>query len=420
MDSALSVLSGKALWEGEQKKVFVRLAECDGSVWLDLMNDKWQVVEITATGWTVHEADHPLPVKFRRPTGGKPLPIPASGGKLDELRKVCNIKDDTDWRLIVSWLLGVMNPSGPYPALILNGQQGSAKSVMSRYLRSVLDPVDAPLRSQPRTDQELMIWAVNSWVVCINNLSHITRAQSDSLARLATGGGFSARELYSDAKEFILDACRPILLNGIDDFVMQPDLLDRAIWVMVPPIERDEYRSERSLDREFNEMHPRVLGALCDACSAALACRGTITTGLPRMADFAAWVMGAESTLGWGAGEFRRLYEANRHTTRQFGLGAEPIIPPLMRLLEHSYSWLGTPQDLLTELNNCAWTQEKKDPAWPTNPIRLSNSIRRAVPALTDQGVTVDTKRGKKRMLQFAYDPKKSDDYEDPMGDTSC
>jgi hypothetical protein len=127
MDSALSVLTGKALWEGETTKVHVRLAEHDGSVWLDLMDDQWRVVEITPDGWSVHDAKKPLPVKFRRAAGGKPLPFPVEGGSIDELRAVCNIHDDDDWKLIVCWLMGLVNPNGPYPALIINGQQGSAK-----------------------------------------------------------------------------------------------------------------------------------------------------------------------------------------------------------------------------------------------------------------------------------------------------
>jgi hypothetical protein len=64
-------------------------------------------------------------------------------------------------------------------------------------------------------------------------------------------------------------------------------------------------------------------------------------------------------------------------------------------------------------LNNTAWTQEKRDPAWPTNPIRLSNSLRRALPALKDLGVDVGKKRGKEKLLYITYDPKAVKEFPD-------
>jgi hypothetical protein len=40
---------------------------------------------------------------------------------------------------------------------------------------------------------------------------------SDSLCRLATGGGFATRQLYKDLDETLIEAIRPIILTGIED-----------------------------------------------------------------------------------------------------------------------------------------------------------------------------------------------------------
>src|SRR6266446_2410666 len=69
----LNTMEGHALFDGLEHRVFVRIAESDGAIYLDLANTQWQAVEITADGWRV--VDNP-PVKFRRPRGMAPLPIP--------------------------------------------------------------------------------------------------------------------------------------------------------------------------------------------------------------------------------------------------------------------------------------------------------------------------------------------------------
>ncbi len=49
----------------------------------------WRAVEIDATGWRV--IDNP-PVRFRRASGMKPLPIPAPGGSIETLRSFLNVQ----------------------------------------------------------------------------------------------------------------------------------------------------------------------------------------------------------------------------------------------------------------------------------------------------------------------------------------
>ena len=61
-----------------------------------------------------------------------------------------------------------------------------------------------------------MIAATNGWVVALDNLSHLSTWLSDALCRLATGGGFSTRELYTHDEEKLFDAQRPVILNGIE------------------------------------------------------------------------------------------------------------------------------------------------------------------------------------------------------------
>ena len=82
-----------------------------------------------------------------------------------------------------------------------------------------------------------------------------------AFCRLATGGGFGTRQLYTDQEEVLFAAMRPAMLNGIADVATRPDLLDRSLVVELPLIPEERRRTEREIWAEFAEEHPRVLGA---------------------------------------------------------------------------------------------------------------------------------------------------------------
>src|SRR5262249_58768264 len=107
-------------------------------------------------------------------------------------------------------------------------------------------------------------------VLAYDNASGLPDWLSDAFCRLATGGGFSTRQLYTDDDEVLFGSKRPILLNGIDDVATRPDLADRSI-VQNPAAISDERRHPQTdLWKEFEQRRPRVLGALLTAISNGL------------------------------------------------------------------------------------------------------------------------------------------------------
>ena len=110
-----------------------------------------------------------------------------------------------------------------------------------------------------------MIAANNGYLLAFDNLSGLPDWLSDALCRLATGGSFAVRQLYTDDEEVLFEASRPILLNGIEEVISRPDLGDRAIFLTLAPIAEADRRSEAELWREFEIARPRILGALLDA-----------------------------------------------------------------------------------------------------------------------------------------------------------
>ncbi len=319
---ALGVLEGRALYDGKERRVFTRLGERKGSFYLDLGDPLWKAVRIDSDGWRI--VTDPL-IRFCRPRGMAPLPRPVRGGSLEELRQFVNVDSEQDWILLIAWLLGALYPHGPFPVLILHGEQGAAKSTTARVFRLLVDPNTAPLRSEPRDIRDLMIAAKNGWVVSFDNLSYLHGWLSDVICRLSTGGAFATRELYSDTEEVLFEAKRPVILNGIEEIATRGDLLDRAIIVELPQIPEDKRRDGRAFWREFEEAHPRILGALLDVISSAIRARpGIRLKAVPRMADFALWATAAERGLGWPEGTFLKAYTGNRASANSLALDASP------------------------------------------------------------------------------------------------
>jgi hypothetical protein len=135
-----------------------------------------------------------------------------------------------------------------------------AKSTFSAILRSLLGPNTAPLGALPREDRDLFIAANNGHVLAFDNVSGLPSWISDTLFRLATGGGFAVRQLYTDQDEVLFDAARPVILNRIEDIVTRPDLAERAIFLTLEPIPEERRGPEKELWAEFDAARPQLLG----------------------------------------------------------------------------------------------------------------------------------------------------------------
>ncbi len=389
LQDALQVLDGEARFAGEEHPVAVRLADHAGTLYLDLGDTGWRVVAISPAGWQIL-APEACPVRFRRPRGLLPLPEPQRGGRITALRRLLNLAGEDDFRLVVGWLLGCLYPRGPRPVLQLLGEQGSAKSTQARLLRSLADPNAVPLRTQPRDEGDLLIAATNGAVVALDNLSELPRWLSDALCRLATGGGLSKRELYTDTDEILLDARCPVLLTAIGEVATASDLLDRCLTVTLPAIPPEGRRTEAEVDALAAGTRPQIFGALLDAAATGLA--NLPTTQLnrrPRLADFATWVEAAAPALGWEPGAFLDALEANRRGADAVAIEALPVGPVLLAFMETHDDWEGTATALLGELTRLASDEVRREREWPKRANRLATQLRRLAPNLRAVGLWV-------------------------------
>jgi hypothetical protein len=418
INSALDLLEAQAQFEGPEREVRVRLAEHAGHIYLDLADEYWRAVEIGPDGWRVIGSP---PVRFRRAAGMLPLPVPQGGGSIEELASFLNLPSRNDFVLVVAWLLATLRVGGPYPALAISGEQGSAKTVLSKLLKDLVDPNVAPVRALVREERDLVVAANNSHVLAFDNLSGLPHALSDAFCRLATGASFGLRQLYTDADEVLFQAARPILLNGIDDVVGRSDLADRALFLTLPPIADRRRRVERQLWREFEVARPRILGSLLDAAAHGLRnVAGIHLEELPRMADFALWATACETAF-WPAGTFTQAYQANRGGAIEDLIDADPVAARVREIMTNRSAWTGSASDLLRAGADLAGHGLPSGAAaWPNNPRALAGRLRRAQPFLRALGIHIAFSRQGRagtRMIRIRTRPENTVSTVSSVGD---
>ena len=389
LDEALNIFESKAMFDGEQHNVYVRVAGDGCHIYIDLGDKLWQVAKVIPGSWEITQK---VPVKFIRPKGMLEFPIPIKGGSIETLKEFINIPDEESWVLLVSYLLFSLTPKGPFPILIVQGEQGAAKSTFCKVIRSLIDPATSPLRSMPTNTRDLMLAAQNGWLMVYDNLSGLSSVLSDALCRLSTGGGFATRELYSDSAETLFEASRPVCLNGITEFATRDDLLDRALILKLPSIPDEQRKDENSFWADFELMQPCILGGILDVLSKALKYLPEVDLEYtPRMADFSKFSSAVERAMGWHEGTFMSAYNHNRMLSTEMSLESDPVAQAILSLEKEK--WRGTATELMDELELKVSETIKRSTSWPKAASWLSNRIKRLAPALRKVGIEVEFDR---------------------------
>lgn len=256
LKTALRTLEARARFDGPETEVHIKYAAHAGCIYIDLVNENWEQVEISPEGRRVIAAKD-SPIKFRRERGMAAMCHPVENGSLDPLQDLLNLESEADFKLIVGWLIGAMNPAGPFPIMTLVGEQGSSKSTTARLLKQLTDPASIDLVALPKSERDLAIAARKTWTLPYDNLSKLSNGLSDAFCRLSTGGGFRTRTLYTDENEMLFNSIRPVIMNGITDFVTRQDLADRAIIINLPQIPKHKRLTEKQLMERWATANPR-------------------------------------------------------------------------------------------------------------------------------------------------------------------
>ena len=389
MDRVISALSASAKFGANApREVHLRTATLAGRYYIDLGDPRWRVVEVDASGWRILDKS---PVMFRRTSTMKALPDPIAGGSFTSLLPIINVPENS-WLLLLPWVIECLRPDTPYVGLQLSGIQGSAKSFTQSILRELIDPNVENLRARPRGREDLFAGAHQNLLLSYENLSVLPTDMQDAFCTVLTGGGAGSRKLYSGDQEQLISVKRPVVLNGINEVVTNPDLLDRFICLELNEIKIRKTESE--LRAAFQAIHPRVFGAVLKWFARALALLPAIKNEplmLPRMGDFALLGEAVLRSTKRKPKLFLRRYDRQRSKDVKNVIGASSFGAAIEAYLGQNPKGIsGNHTEISRALRAHYASGVGRDAVindWPEGGKAFGNAMRRLQPALVKIGI---------------------------------
>ena len=295
LKTAAGTLAAHAEFSGEARELHTRAAWHEGTLYYELRPGR--AVEVGVGGWGFSENQ---PTLFRRYPNLKPLPDPEPEGSAKDLAGYAILKTNRDKRLFTAYAATVPLPHVGRPILNASGAMGSGKTTVGGLVKRTWDPT-APetIRLDPR---DVLQKASHAFVLMLDNQNTIPEWAADTLCRLVTGEADSKRRLYTDDEDVILELRRAVLLNGINVPTDRGDVLDRSLVVELERIPVAQRKTEEEVWESFEREHSKLLGALFDVLSKAIALKPSLRLSRrPRLADWGEYVAAVYEVTGRGA-----------------------------------------------------------------------------------------------------------------------
>lgn len=387
---AIEILKGKALYENPKNMaVHIRVAKYNDCLWYDLGNERNEAVVITDCGWEV--VKNP-PVLFISHKHQKPQCYPDKNGDVRKVLNYINIKKDQT--LFLCWLISCFIPEIPHVMPIFFGEKGAAKTTTCELLKNIIDPSVLKTLSIENRDS-LMVSLNQHWFLPFDNVSRLSVDMSDIMCRAITGGGVQKRKLYTDSGDCIYTFKRCLAINGINNVVDRPDLLDRSILIELCRISEWERRELLEIEKNFQKDLPSILGGIFNVLSKAMKIYPTVNLKrLPRMADFARWGYAIGEALGGLGNEFLEEYNRNQESHNIEVLNSDVVATLIVEFMKDKAEWTGLISQLHGELSQaapqCGINCRGKD--FPSQPNVLSRRLGNLKSNLSIAGISFTMK----------------------------
>lgn len=267
VSDAMGIIHAMALRE-EGTDLHLRSAATDSRVVIDLGQvNSTRCIVITAKRWEMREAP-PSGVFFRRESATLPLPEPRRPAKAGQgwkaLCKILGFKlDSREFLLVRGWLCAAPLAHFERPLLLFVGAPGSAKTARGLVVLGVWDPKRGLGSSFGKNLEDDRTKANATYLVGYDNLSTVSEAQSDHVARMVTGDAPEKRSLYSNDELHSMYYRRTGVLTAINlPTGFKPDAVERLVAMELNRMK--DFGSENLLTDATSSQMPIILADALD------------------------------------------------------------------------------------------------------------------------------------------------------------
>lgn len=354
-----SIISQAQFHEGIIEKIHIRIAQIDDTIWYDLGREDRKVVVITPKGFGIGKLDLESPLfRTTQTLQEQMMPIAGNDQALDDLCRLLLI-NKKDIILFKAILLCYFIPNISSPMIIQDGSAGTFKTTTGGSIKRIVDPsgktIEDNVSPMQKKDKDLNLQLSNRYLICFDNVSHVSQEQSDTLCRAITGNSIQNRKLYKDTEEVIQSIRRKIVLNGITPNTNYPDLQTRSLKIHRDTPDNIQRITEKEFNEKFEKLLPSVLGQIFIILSRCLSWyKSTKYDVKPktRMADFEVWGETASQLLGYKKNEFTNRYYEKLKEDIIHSEDSYPIVTAIISLLENKTEYTNTVSQIFIELQS--------------------------------------------------------------------
>lgn len=429
---------------GESVPVFLRVAEHGGTVHVDL--GPGRIARIDAAGVKlVDDVAEGVPY-FRRGTGAGQLPDPELfADARTALRFVLGVFVERfglaleQALAVVATILDWHRTSTPHPVLEIVGPAGCGKSTVADFILGLIDPPGGGRVTVGTAAPDIAAAAQQRFVLPLDNAGRLDKATSDMLCIVSTGGSLLVRLLYTNGETANLMLHRPLIVTAVTAVCTAPDLQNRVGRIELQA-RRQGYAAESELRAGWDELRPKMLGALYTLLSGALRELPAVRARQAwshRLVDFDQLGEAMVAAGGAKAGTFikaigglresmarrtasgdlflvamlevlRTLAAKPTHSTQPSLNGVLQLRPALCVVGGDNGSFTVTarPGALRALLPLPALNTYSRDRGTPATDRGVIDALRRVQPLLASMGVDVsEVTSGTRTLLRFVFDP---------------
>ena len=137
------------------------------------------------------------PILFRSFPHQDPMPVPVAGGNPRRVLDFVNLREESDRLLLLCFLVVALVPDIALAALVVHGVQGSGKTYLLNFVRSLLDPSSVAVRGVVSGLDESALSAWQNRLLFFDNLGTVpsgflTRSVGRSAVKAGRSGACTA------------------------------------------------------------------------------------------------------------------------------------------------------------------------------------------------------------------------------------
>ena len=387
LNNSIRVLHAKTEFGDQRRTIHLRSAwGPNGEICYDLTDEEWRQIKITKDSWQILKSvdSELLFTRFNQvaqldPDRDYPPDI------FDKYLNLMNISDPEHRLLLKITTICSFIPNIPHPICIPYGEQGSCKTTFCEFQKRLVDPSKINLLTVPKDKSEFVQQLHHNYLVAYDNVSYLPPWFSNEVCKAVTGIGNSKRKLYSDDEDVIVNYKRCIIINGINNYLTEPDALDRSILIELERIKSKSRKEESIVENQFEELRPKLLGFIFDILVKTLQIKPSLELShLPRMADFAVWGEAIARAMNYKPIEFLDAYNRNIGKQNIEAIESNQLAQAIVKFVSSWYDeekktcWISPTSRVLENLNKMAQTYniDTSNKEWPKASNSLTKRLR--------------------------------------------